>query len=364
MTGVAEQEPPGGGVFHRSRRNPFPGGPPPFDDCAVDVGWYDKHEVNGGRVFLERFGWIPEPPTLSEFIRTVQQIASAANGQIYGWRGQSNGYWAVHSGAMRRVRQPWVQPFPTDRQRIQNLIAPMRKQLGIKDARRHETREDDDPQLWWDMLTYHAYLLNEARLRGFDHHDGVKLCDLELLALLQHHGAATHLLDISKDVTIALWFASCADSEHTGVVVGFDDTGIQPLTAEAAAVTQFRELMELMQYPPEPHNKLKPAVGWIPRNLTQRILAQRGLFILSAYADQPWGSVQIASTYVWQRDIERGLDPNEPRVFFIAVTPELKKEVLDAGKSGLLGVDPTSLFPDIVGFATANDCRQDVPLPP
>jgi hypothetical protein len=114
-----------------------------------------------------------------------------------------------------------------------------------------------------------------------------------------------------------------------------------------------------------PQNKLEPAVGWIPRNLTQRILAQRSLFVLSAYADQPCGSVQIASTYVWQRDIDQGLvNPNEPRVFFIAVTPELKKEVLDAGRSGLLGVDPTSLFPDILGFATANGCSQDVPLPP
>jgi FRG domain len=77
------------------------------------------------------------------------------------------------------------------------------------------------------MRTYHRYLLNEARLRGFDHHEGVKLCDLELLALLQHYGAATHLLDITRDVTTALWFAS-EDPETTGVVIAFDESGIRP----------------------------------------------------------------------------------------------------------------------------------------
>jgi hypothetical protein len=261
--------------------------------------------------------------------------------------------------------RPWVQPFPADRQRTLELVATIREQLGVKDAQRREMRGDDDPQLWWDMLTYHGYLLNEARLRGFDHHEGMKLCDLELLALLQHNGAATHLLDISRDVTTALRFASCAHPETNGVVVGFDETGVLALTAEAATTTTFRELMNDLQYRPEHRQRPRRAVGWVPRNLTPRILAQRGLFILSAYGDQPWGSIQVPGTYVWQRDVdEDAVDPNEPRVFFVAVTPELKEEVLDAGRSGLLGVDPTSLFPDIVGFAVENGSTRDLPLPP
>jgi hypothetical protein len=367
MTGMAAQG-VDGEVFRRTRRRPAPPGPAaPFDDQAAEFGWYDQHGVDGGRTYLQRFGHIPAPSTLGDFVRTVQRIASAANGQMYGWRGQSNGCWAVHSGAMRRVRQPWVQQFPADQKHLRELLAPMREQLGAQDAQRHKTREDGDPQLWWDMRTYHAYLLNDARLRGFDHHDGMKLCDLELLALLQHHGAATHLLDISRDVITALWFASCDHIEKTGVVIGFDETGIQPLTAATAASARFEELMRDMQYPGNPHsrNELKPTVGWMPRNLTSRILAQRGLFILSAYADQPWGSIEVISTYVWHSDAEQGrVDQNNPRVFFIAVTPELKEDVLEAGRSGLLGVDPISLFPDLIGFATANGCDKDVPLLP
>ena len=95
---MAEQDAPSE-VFQRTRRSPYPDGTEPFDDCAVDVGWYDEHEVGGGRDFLERFGHIPAPATLSEFVRTVQQIASAANGQMFGWRGQSNARWAVRECA-------------------------------------------------------------------------------------------------------------------------------------------------------------------------------------------------------------------------------------------------------------------------
>ncbi|MGB8206934.1 MAG: hypothetical protein WCF69_04880 [Mycobacterium sp.] len=166
-------------------------------------------------------------------------------------------------------------------------------------------------------------------------------------------------LDITKDVTTALWFAS-EDPEIIGVVIAFDDSGIRSLAAEEVATAEFEELMPDIQY-----KQSTPVVGWIPRNLTPRILAQRGRFILSGYADQPWESVQMDSTYVWQRDVEREfVDPDNPRVFFIAVTPELKRDVLDAGKAGLLGVDPMSLFPDIAGFAAANSCSQDVPLLP
>jgi hypothetical protein len=366
MSGMSEHGGHDGESLRRTRRFPSPPGRATIDDDrAVDVGWYDEHKVDGERVYLERFGRIPAPATLSDFIRTVQHIAAASNGQIYGWRGQSDGSWGIHSGGMRRVMQPWVKPFPADEERHRQLFADIREQLGAPVAKRREARGDDEWQLWWDMLTYHGYLLDEARLRGFDHHEGVQLCDLELLALLQHNGAATHLLDLSRDVTTALWFAS-SDPNHAdkiGVVAAFDETGIGHLRATAAKSMEFHELMYALQYPDT--ISTKPAVGWIPRSLTDRILAQRGLFILSSYADQPWGSVQVTGTYVWQGDIDENLvEPNKPRAFFVAIRPELKKEVFEAGRSGLLGVDPTSLFPDIVGFASANRSTQELPLAP
>ena len=350
-------------VFRRTRR--FPSVPPraPIDDYAVSSDWYFQNGMQGDEVYLRRFGTIPAPATLGEFIETVQRIAEAANGQIYGWRGQSDGSWAIHSGAMRRVMQPWIQAFPADRQHVRELVAAMREDMGIVDNKRDVARGDDDPQLWWDMGMYQRYLINEARTLGFDRHEGEQLCDLELLALLQHNGAATHLLDLSRDVMTALWFAASERPETIGVVAGFDDTGIGHLSP-AHAKMGFGQLMDVLQGYSDTHTTKHPAVGWIPRILTARILAQRGVFVLSGHADQPWGSVGVPGTYAWQSDVEAGLvDPLiEPRAFFVAVRPELKREVLKAGEAGLFGVDPTSLFPDLVGFAHANRSTEKVPI--
>lgn len=125
--------------------------------------------------------------------------------------------------------QPWIQAFPADQQRVRELVAKLREQIGIVDNIRHAPRADDDPQLWWDMGMYQKYLLDDARIRGFDHHDGMQLCDLELLALLQHNGAATHLLDLSRDVTTPLWFAASECPETTGVHCGIRRHGHRTL---------------------------------------------------------------------------------------------------------------------------------------
>lgn len=345
-------------TYQRERRSPYPNGRAAFSDVAVDLGWYDKHQISGERVFLERFGTIPAPQTLHEFVQTAQEIASAANGAIFGWRGQSQD-WPIHSGAIRRVMRPWIRRFPSDLRRIDEVLKPI-LEASQQWVDKKNPRQDDDPTLWWNMRTYQKYLLNEARVRGFDHHETARLSDLELLALLQHHGAATHLLDVSRDVMTALWFAASADRERTGVLIAFDESGTPTLTADDAAVTSFDDLMERLTY-----GERFQVAGWIPRSLTPRILAQRGLFVLSGYADQPWGSMATTATYAWEDDVERKkIKPSDARAFFIAVTPDLKQQVREAGESGLLGVDPTSLFPDMAGFAAANRGSEPIPLLP
>ena len=51
---------------------------------------------------------------------------------------------------------------------------------------------------------------------------GEDLCELELLARLQHHGAATRLLDCSRNAFVALWFACRWEPDKDGVLIGFE----------------------------------------------------------------------------------------------------------------------------------------------
>ena len=58
-----------------------------------------------------------------------------------------------------------------------------------------------------EFLDINRVLITRIRLLGHDHKDGRELKDLEILAELQHLGAATCLIDFTYNAQIALWFA-------------------------------------------------------------------------------------------------------------------------------------------------------------
>lgn len=110
------------------------------------------------------------------------------------FRGQADSSWRLHSAATRRL----IRYFNNDES---------------------VTEESFFSQM---NLVYHRnVLLEPARNFGFGNDNGHRISDLQLLAKLQHFGAATGLLDFTRDPKVALWFA-CEKTSCDGRVFFLD----------------------------------------------------------------------------------------------------------------------------------------------
>ena len=105
--------------------------------------------------------------TLNEFIKWVESINPNLESELYLFRGLSNEKYQIEASAWRRL--------PSSYNRIS---------LD-------------------EFLEINRVLIKEARLQGHDYKNGRKLTDLEVLAELQHLGAATCLIDFTYSAQIA-----------------------------------------------------------------------------------------------------------------------------------------------------------------
>jgi hypothetical protein len=190
-------------------------------------------------------------------------------------------------------------------------------------------------------------LLDQARNRRLDRDDYGTLSDLELLASLQHHGAATRLLDVSVDPAIALWFAS--PGNVSGLVLGFSLKHLSEKTAgDVSPASPFL---------------------WRPPPVDLRIRHQRGQFVVSKFPAKPrrtqgsyFTDVGVDLDLKWQSNAKianlfqaksRGRPANEsPSVIGVRIRAKLKSDLRDYLQRGC-GFDYTSIFPDLDGFAQA-----------
>ena len=123
-------------------------------------------------------------------------------------------------------------------------------------------------------LTYFKSCINElvddAKSEGFEQRDGKKLTDLELLAELQHNGAATCLIDFTGNPLVALWFACRENPGQEGKVLAMRTDKMDTF----AKVT---------------HKELNDSIDdffsegklwqWVPRRNNNRIIAQNSVFV-------------------------------------------------------------------------------------
>ena len=121
-----------------------------------------------------------------EFQTHLQELNSEEGGYLY--RGQADAAWKVHCSAARRLTENSVRPI--SEQLISHLL-----------------------------VGYLEYIIAKARLLNYLPPDFPKDSpDLELLAQLQHQGAATGLIDFTRHPLIALWFACNEHREKDGAV--------------------------------------------------------------------------------------------------------------------------------------------------
>ena len=258
------------------------------------------------------WGRLWAPRNLSELVAVAGR---AGLGHFDGWRGHADIEWRLDSGAVRRLLQaePYLRP-----ERLEETV------------QRYETQ-----------------LLDNARIAGHGHHEGRRLGDLELLALLQHHGAATRLLDFTENLLVATWFACQAHLEGFGLLVGVD-------LAEAWWIDDPAWLGR------RPHEVLEEAAGrlirWKPEALSRRIPSQHAFHLWSRATYRDWGS--LASDAL-SPSFDGATSQISEEMAAIAVSPELKAAMRPLWRP-LFGYSTASLFPDLDGFATVNGPNEEL----
>lgn len=237
------------------------------------------------------------------------------------WRGVADRGWPLHPGLYRRALRQHRAP----------------RELDIK-AIEHE-------------------IIYSARKAQYGTRKGRELTDLELLAVLQHHGAATRLLDVTRNTLVALWFATqpAVDAngrERDGALFGIDVTGRSlPRRRETWSIDGITRTPGLWHWEPPP--------------LEERIRAQLGSFVFSrtTTVSGPSGDV-LTSLDLQPReldDLKEGLATRlaatvpapRRRPLIVFIIPSSSKRAIRDELATFYGQDERTIYPDLPGFARA-----------
>ena len=208
--------------------------------------------------------------TLEEFIAWTEKL----DGRMLLYRGLADADWRVESSALRRLRVSSEAPPP---------IA---------------------------FQNYTKQLLDNASLQGFRYQRDREMSDLELLAELQHYGAATCLIDFTENSLIALWFACREELKKDAKVVAMpteDPDKFRTVTYEHSKrpILQFLNKGNLWQ--------------WTPSSLNNRIVAQLSVFVFGEGAIQEnlydEIGIEAEAKPSIKATLERSFGLNEQRVF-------------------------------------------------
>jgi FRG domain len=152
---------------------------------------------------------------------------------------------------------------------------------------------------------------------------------LEQLALAQHHGLATRLLDWSMNPLVACYFACCELLDKDGAVYIYE-TPDQLLTEKAE--------LDLIK-------SARGVYPFIPKSISQRVMNQRGVFTVHCDASQ---KINIATSR---------LPSGKSNLVELRIPAELKIDVIKLLED--YGIDRAGLFPDLDGLSISINAKTE-----
>ncbi len=227
--------------------------------------------------------------TLSDFFQWASQFEEGA----YVFRGVPNNKYRIQASAYRRVP---------------------------------ESDQNSADKGFQTFVEINMALIREARLRGYDQKAGRHLSDLEILADLQHFGAATCLIDFTYSAQAALWFACAQDSKTS-----------DPTNGKVFAV--YKEADRFIEIEPDSLTEPLPyfldtnesqLYHWQPRQQNNRILAQQSIFFFGHHEFEECAA---------------------------CIIEKCKKKDIRTELERVSGITEIRLFPDFEGFASLRDDR-------
>lgn len=145
--------------------------------------------------------------------------------------------------------------------------------------------------------------------------------DLDKLALAQHHGLATRLLDWTMNPLVATYFACESSSDTDGIIYIFEPP--EKFVTEETSIS---------------HLKAENGIyGYMPKAISPRILSQRGLFTVHCDAS----SVIQSTTSRWFDD--------KASLYSVIIPASIKANLI--AHLSDYGIDKSFLFPDLDGLS-------------